>query len=75
MSEARVASFKLSNETLNLLLECLRFCGRENLVPTVLSQRIPIHSIHGGIEVLGFYKRQTLSKIFVRSWRVKFIAA
>jgi hypothetical protein len=56
MSEARMASFKLSHETLNFLLECLRLRGRENLVPTVLSQRIPIHSIHGGIEVLGFYQ-------------------
>src|ERR1035441_3854628 len=44
MSEARVASFKLTHEILNFLLECLRFRGRENLVPTVLYQRIPIRS-------------------------------
>jgi hypothetical protein len=56
MSEASVASFKLSNETLNFLLECVRFHGRENLVPTVLCQRVPIHSIHRGIEVLGFHQ-------------------
>jgi hypothetical protein len=56
MSEARMASFKLSHETLNFLLECLRVCGRENLVPTVFSERVPIHSIQGGIEVLGFHQ-------------------
>jgi hypothetical protein len=56
MSEARVASLKLSHETLNFLLESLRFRGRENAVATVLCQRVPIHSIHGGIEVLGFYQ-------------------
>src|SRR5450755_1128596 len=60
MSEARVASFKLSHETLNFLLECLRFRGSENLVPTVLSQRVPIHSVHRGIEVLGFHQATDL---------------
>src|SRR5208283_5433721 len=52
MAEARVAGFKLSHETLNFLLECLRLRGPENLVPTILCQRVPIHSIQGGIEML-----------------------
>jgi hypothetical protein len=60
MSEARVASFEFSHQTLNFLLECLRFRGRENLVPTVLSQSVPIHSIHRGIEVLGFHQATDL---------------
>jgi hypothetical protein len=56
MSEACMAGFKLSHETLNFLFECLGVCGRKNLVPTVFSQRVPIHSIHRGIEVLGFHQ-------------------
>jgi hypothetical protein len=60
MSEARVASFKLSHETLNFLLECLWVRGRENLVPTVFSQRVPIHSIQRRIEVLGFHQATDL---------------
>jgi len=60
VSESRVTSFELGYETLNFLLECLGFCGRQNLVATVLSQRVPIHSVHGRIEVLGFHQATDL---------------
>jgi hypothetical protein len=60
VSESRVTSFELGYETLNFLLECLGFRGRQNVVPTVFRQRVPIRSIHGRIEVLGFHQAADL---------------
>jgi hypothetical protein len=60
VSETGVAGFELGQEMLNFILECLWVGAGENLVATVLSQRIPIHSAHGRVEVFGFHQATDL---------------
>src|SRR6516164_11232849 len=51
--ESSVARLEFRHQAVDFLLEYFRFSTREDFVPSALSKRLPIHSIHRGMEVLG----------------------
>ena len=60
MAKAGVASLEFCHEFVDLVLEDLGVGTRQDLIPAIASQSIPIHAVHSGIEVFGSHKTADL---------------
>jgi hypothetical protein len=60
VSKSGMAGLKLGYQPVDFLLKGLWFGTRKDLLPSALNQRLPVHSIHGGIEMLGLHQSADL---------------
>jgi hypothetical protein len=60
VSKSGMAGLKLCHQPVDFILKALWFGTRQNLLPSTLSQRLPVHAIHGGIEMLGLHQSADL---------------